>query len=228
MEKKWIGKVGFRFCQDIHRPDQSLLKELRKYSTCNLADGSLGAYVLDSGIKPFGVPQKIAGPVITVEVNAGDNLMLHKAMALAHPGDILMVQIRGSREFSVCGGLMLRRMKALGIQGIIVDGCVRDLAELENVGLPVYARGLVPVGAGKSGPGQINFPIACGGIAVLPGYLAIADMNGIICFPPEDAEEIIQGAEAKVRRERKALQQIENGSLLKAEIEKVLHAKKIL
>ena len=122
----------------------------------------------------------------------------------------------------------MRRMKALGIQGIIVDGCVRDLAELKNVGLAVYARGLVPVGAGKSGPGQINFPIACGGIAVLPGYLVAADMNGIICFPPEDAAEIIQGAEAKLRREEEALQQIKNGILLKDEIDRVLHTKEIL
>lgn len=228
MEQNWKGTVGFRFRETIPRPDKNLLEKIKKFSTCNLADGSQGAYVLDSGIKPVGTPRKITGPVITVELPAGDNLMLHKAMALAKPGDILMVQMRGSRKISACGGLMLRRMKALGIQGVIVDGCVRDLEEMEAVGLAVYARGLVPAGTAKNGPGQINFPIACGGVAVLPGYLAAADANGILCFPPEDAEEIIRGAEAKLKKEARALKEIAAGNLIKDDIEAILHSKGIL
>lgn len=228
MGKAYVGKVGFRFREEILRPGKQLIEELKNYSTCNLADGTHSAYVMGPGIKPVGKPRSIVGPVVTVELPAGDNLMLHKAMALAKPGDILVVQLRGGKEYSACGGLMLRRMKALGIQGVIVDGYVRDLLELENVGLAVYARGLIPAGTEKNGPGQINFPIACGGVAVLPGYLAVADANGILCFPPEDAKEIIRGAKNKLQREAHALQEIQEGHLLKADIDSILQTKGIL
>ena len=223
-----MGKVGFRLRECGTQPPKELVERLQKYSTCNLADGCCNAYVMDRGIKPVGQPRKIAGPVLTVEIQPGDNLMLHKAMELARPGDILVVRMKGTADFSACGGLMMRRMKGLGIQGVVVDGCVRDLDEIQNVEFAVYARGLVPAGGTKHGPGQINFPVACGGIAVLPGYLLVADENGVVCFPPEDAEEIIQGAEKKLKKEKKALEEIAAGHLIKKDIDEILREQKIL
>lgn len=228
MMKDWKGIVGFRLRECSPQTAKELVARLWKYSTCNLADGCCNAYVMDRGIKPVGEPQKIVGSVLTVEIQPGDNLMLHKAMELARPGDILVVRMKGTEEFSACGGLMMRRMKGLGIQGVVVDGCVRDLDDIEKVGLAVYARGLVPAGGTKHGPGQINFPVSCGGIAVLPGYLLVADENGVVCFPPEDAEEIIQGAERKLKKEKSALEEIAAGHLIKEDINQILREKKIL
>ncbi|MEE1597437.1 RraA family protein [Acidaminococcus fermentans] len=224
-QKNWIGKIGFRYRAEIQRPQSSVCSEVKKFSTCNLADGAARFYVMDHGIHAVSNGEKITGPAVTVMLPPGDNLMLHKAIGLAHPGDILVVNTWGSTEHSVCGGIMVRRMKAAGIQGIIVDGCIRDTDDLKKLDFPVYARGNNPAGCRKEGPGEINFPISCGGIPVLPGYIVTADKDGIIALPPEDLPSVLEKASQKLVRENKALEEIQKGCYVKSDIDALLEAK---
>jgi len=226
--KTWFGKIGFRFQPVIQRPQAAILQQLKVYSACNISDGANKMYTMYPDIKPLGGSHKICGPAVTVELPMGDNLMLHKALSLVQPGDILVVDAHGCMDFSTCGGIMMRRMAKLGVQGIVVDGCVRDLEEFTGCGLPVFAKGLSPRGGGKAGPGQINFPICCGRLVVMPGDIILADENGIVCIPQADIDEVIQGVEAKLSKEKTALAEIAAGHLVKSDIDDILRLKNIL
>ena len=228
MEKKdYVGKVGFRYRTDIHRPDSERIAALASYSTCNLADGMQKMYVMDSGIKPICPTHKICGPAVTVNISIGDNLMLHKALGLVRPGDILVIDAQGCTTFSACGGIMMLRMKKLGVAGIVVDGSVRDIEDIREIGLPVYARGIVPQGGGKAGPGQINFPVSCGGVAVLPGDVIVADDNGVVCVPQDDIEAVAEGVKVKLAKEEKSYAEIAAGQLVKGDVDDILSKKGI-
>lgn len=227
-EKNYIGKVGFRYCSEIARPTPERVASLTSYTTCNIADGMQKMYVMDSGIKAVGPAEKICGPAVTVQISLGDNLMLHKALGLVRPGDVLVVNAQGCTAFSACGGIMMLRMKKLGVQGIVVDGSVRDIEDIREIGLPVYARGTVPQGGGKSGPGQVNFPVACGGIAVMPGDVIVADENGVVCVPQDDIEEVAAGVRAKLKKEEKSYAEIGAGIFVKSDVDELLAKKGIL
>lgn len=227
-DKDYVGKVGFRYRSGIRRPDPDRVAALASYSTCNLADGMQKMYVMDSGIKPVYPTHKICGPAVTVNISLGDNLMLHKALGLVRPGDVLVIDAQGCTTFSACGGIMMLRMKKLGVAGIVVDGCVRDIEDIREIDLPVYARGIVPQGGGKAGPGQINFPVACGGVAVLPGDVIVADDNGVVCVPQDDIEAVGEGVKAKLAKEEKSYAEIGAGQLVKGDVDEILVKKGIV
>ena len=226
-EKDYVGKVGFRYCTTIQRPAPERIAALDGCSTCNLADGTQKMYVMDSGIKPVCPTSRICGPAITVDISLGDNLMLHKALSLVRSGDVLVVNAQSCTTFSACGGIMMLRMKKLGVAGIVVDGSVRDIEDIREIGLPVYARGVVPQGGGKAGPGQINFPVACGGVAVMPGDVIVADNNGVVCVPKDDIEAVVEGVRAKLAKEEKSYAEIEAGQLVKRDVDDILAKKGI-
>lgn len=227
-EKEYAGKVGFRYRSEISRPTAERVAAVAPYSTCNIADGMQKMYVMDSGIKAVSPTQKICGPAVTVRISLGDNLMLHKALGLVRPGDVLVVDAQSCTTFSACGGIMMLRMKKLGVQGIVVDGSVRDIEEIQEIGLPVYARGVVPQGGGKAGPGEINFPVACGGIVVMPGDVIVADSNGVVCIPQNDIEEVVAGVRSKLAREEKSYAEITQGLLVKSDVDELLTQKGIV
>jgi 4-hydroxy-4-methyl-2-oxoglutarate aldolase len=228
MENTYIGMVGFRYRAEITRPALERVNMLTAYSTCNIADGMQKMYTMDSGIKAVCPTKKICGPAVTVRISLGDNLMLHKALSLVQPGDILVVDAQGCTTFSACGGIMMLRMKKLGVQGIVVDGAVRDIEDIREIGLPVYARAIVPQGGGKGGPGEINFPVACGGVAVMPGDVIAADDNGIVCVRQDDIEKVAAGVEAKLEKEKSSFAEIKAGKLVKSDIDELLAKKGIV
>ncbi|QVQ52647.1 RraA family protein [Spiractinospora alimapuensis] len=143
----------------------------------------------------------LAGIAITVRTRPSDNLMVHRALDLAEPGDVLVVDACGGSAHAIIGGLMARYASHRGIAGIVVDGAVRDVEDLNALGLPVFARGLNPNGPYKDGPGEINTPIGCGGEAVLPGDLILGDADGVVVVPQGDAESVERDADALRRHE---------------------------
>ena len=225
MEGKVIGTVGFRYREEIERLPQEKIAVLDGYSSCNISDGMHKMYTMDSGIKPVCRTKRICGSAVTVKISLGDNLMLHKALGLVKPGDILVVDAQSCTAFSACGGIMMLRMAKLGVQGVVVDGAVRDIEDIREIGLPVYARALVPQGGGKSGPGEINFPVSCGGVVVMPGDIIIADESGVVCVPKEDIVSVAAGVEAKLKKEEKSYAEIEAGQLVQGDIDKILAGK---
>jgi len=127
-----------------------------------------------------------------VKVFPGDNLMVHKALDVASPGDIVIIDAHGSSMNAVLGDLVSTKAKHRSIAGFIVDGFVRDLPAILELDFPVFARGATPIGPLHRGPGEINYPICCGGVVVNPGDLVVADAAGIVIIPQEIAREILQ------------------------------------
>ncbi|GAB4112650.1 MAG: RraA family protein [Candidatus Caldatribacteriota bacterium] len=216
------GKIGFRYIQDIDRVSPEIIKRARKYSAANLSDGLNKFYTMDYGIRPLFKSPKMIGSAVTVKVRSGDNLMLHKALELVKPGDVLVVETQGGYGYAVAGELMVSCMKGIGVAGLVVDGTVRDLEECKKIGLPIFARGTVCGAGDKMGPGEVNFPIACGGVVVMPGDLVVGDEDGVVVIPKDDVEDVFQAADKKLASEEKRHKEISEGIFVRPGLEELM------
>ncbi len=222
------GNIGFRFNTEVTRPAKELIEEFSKYPTPNIADAMGRFRVMDPGLRPVNEKDAISGPAITVMVRPGDNLMLHKALEIAQKGDILVVNTFRSDNTAVFGGLMMRTALKIGIAGLIVDGAVRDREDFTEHGFPVFSRSVVGSGCDKDGPGEVNFPISCGGVVVCPGDIIIASVEGIVVVPAADAEYVLAETKNVQKREQKRIEEIKAGKLFKEDITNILRAKKVI
>ncbi|MFN3439404.1 MAG: RraA family protein [Acidovorax sp.] len=143
----------------------------------------------------------LCGPAVTVRVRPGDNLMIHKALMMVLPGDVLVIEGGGDLTQALMGGLMRTTCQMLQLGGLVIDGAVRDRLEWAEGGLPVFARGHTHRGPSKEGPGEINVPIACAGLAVLPGDLVLGDADGVIAIPAADAATVLERAHLHLEKE---------------------------
>ncbi|MEV4618794.1 RraA family protein [Asanoa sp. NPDC049573] len=169
--------------------------------TTTLADLVGRPQVLDSGVRPLWTPvPRIAGPAFTVRCPAGDNLMLHAAIYRAAPGSIIVVEA-GDVDYAVAGGNVCAVAHRRGIAGFVVDGVIRDLAEVRETGFPVFARGVIPIPGTKAAVAPLNAPIYCGGALVNPGDTVVADEEGIVVVPQARQEQILRDARAKLAKE---------------------------
>ena len=227
MENGVKGKIGFRYRETIDRPAQDLLKALGALAAANLSDGMNKFYTMDCGIRRMFPCPRMFGPAVTVKVRAGDNMMLHKAIELVSPGDILVVETQGCNAYAVMGELMVSSMAGMGVAGIVVDGTVRDLGDLEKIGVPVFARGTVCGAGDKDGPGEINFPISCGGVVVQPGDVVVGDGDGVVVVPAADIEIVLENARKKVAYEEKRKEEIKSGIFVKPGLDEILRQKNV-
>lgn len=222
------GKVGFRIRSPWRRPDAALLASFGNASSAQVADSMSRLGAMDTGIKPIWPSPRIIGSALTVWCHAGDNLMLHKAISMAAPGDILLMNTQGNITNSGFGELVATSAVKIGVRGVIVDGTVRDAEALQALALPVYARGLCANGCNKDGPGEVGAIISCGGVAVRPGDIIIADRDGVAVVPLDDASEVAKLAAAQVEREERRLAEIKKGLLVRPEIDGHLRSLKII
>jgi len=222
------GKVGFRVHPPWRRPSAELLAAFGTASSAQIADCMSRLGAMDPGIKPVWPSARVVGAALTVWCHSGDNLMLHKALSLAVPGDVVVMNTQGNVANSGFGELIAASAKKIGILAVIVDGTVRDAEALEALRLPVYARGLCPNGCNKDGAGEVGTIVACGGVAVRPGDVIVADRDGVTVVPLDDAAEVANLAAAQVEREQKRLAEIEQGVLVRPEIDEALRRMKII
>ncbi|MFJ2645235.1 RraA family protein [Streptomyces sp. NPDC087420] len=166
-----------------------------------LADVLGREQVMDIGIRPLwaSVP-RVAGPAFTVRCPPGDNLMLHAAIYRAEPGSVIVVQA-GDVDYAVAGGNVCAVAQRRGIAAFVVDGVIRDLAEVREMGFPVFARGVIPVPGVKSAVGPLNRPVRCGGVDVESGDVVVADEEGIVVVPRARQERVLLDARAKSAKE---------------------------
>lgn len=181
---------GFQIRTSIERTSPEIVDLFRKYETGDISDMLNRMYTMGSAIRDFTNCGPLVGPVCTVKVFPGDNLMIHKALDIAQPGDVVVVDTSRSERNAVFGDLIANKAKHRGIAGFIIDGLIRDLPGVIETGLPVYARGVTHFGPLHRGPGEINHSIVCGGIVVNPGDIITADASGITVVRREYAEEI--------------------------------------
>lgn len=213
MKSKIYGKPGFRIATEINRPEGDAIRLLGKYPVANIGDGYGRRAIMDTGLKPLNPALKMSGVAITIETHPADNLMIHAALKIAQKGDILVINAFGCLSNGVFGGLMTAMALRKELGGIVIDGSVRDSEELTASGLPIYSRGVSPMGGSKHGPGQVNFPVSCGGVVVNPGDIIIGDADGIIVIPQEDAEIAAEAAQKKLEDEQKRIEAIREGPI---------------
>lgn len=172
-------------------PDASAFAAL---SPTTLADVLGREQVMDCGIRPLWQPvPRIAGPAYPVSCAPGDNLMLHAAIYRAAPGSVIVVAA-GDNVYAVAGGNVCAIAQRRGIAGFVVDGLIRDLAELRENRFPVFARGISPVPGGKAGPGVLNGAVVCGGVTVSPGDMIVADEEGLVAVPRARGDVVLAAA----------------------------------
>jgi regulator of RNase E activity RraA len=145
----------------------------------------------------------MCGPAVTVRVRPGDNLMIHKALMMVQPGDVLVIDGGADVTQALVGGLMRTTCVAKKLAGLVIDGAVRDLCEWAEDGMPIFARAHTHRGPSKDGPGEINIPIACAGMAVMPGDLIVGDADGVIAIPAAEAAQMLERSRAHLVREAK-------------------------
>jgi RraA family protein len=183
---------GFRINLDFPRLDPELMAEFLNFPTPDISDLLNRLYAVDPAIVCLtGLQHRLCGPACTVKVFPGDNLMVHKSLDVAKPGDVVVIDSGRSTANAVLGDLVSSKAKHRHIAGFLVDGLIRDLPEILELDFPVFARGTTPIGPLHRGPGEINFPICCGGVVVNPGDLVVADGAGIVVVPREIAEELL-------------------------------------
>jgi regulator of RNase E activity RraA len=151
---------------------------------------------------------KVAGPALTVEVRPGDNLMIHAALAIARPGDVIIVDGKGDQTCALIGEIMVSQAIALGVAGMVLDAAVRDVEALRAKGFPVFSFGFNPCGPTKRVSGRVNYPISVGGITVSPGDLVVGDADGVVVIERERVAETIELGRKKVADETKRLESI--------------------
>jgi 4-hydroxy-4-methyl-2-oxoglutarate aldolase len=199
--------------RDIDRVSAAVVAAARALPTATLheASGKIGA--LPSIIKPVAAAFRCCGPALTVHSPGGDNLWLHRALDIAQPGDVLVVHVSGAYEHGYWGEIMTTMAKARGMAGLVIDGCVRDGVLLEQIGFPVFARGLCIRGTGKDyrAIGWLNAPVLIGDVMVSPGDLVVGDADGVVVVPRLRAAEVIAKSQQRERDEAAILKRLEAG-----------------
>lgn len=201
--------------RDIVRVPPEIVAQAAEFQAAILADVNERRGALHGRIAAVAPSMKVAGPAITVEVRPGDNLMIHAAMAIAQPGDVLVIDGKGDLSSALMGAIMMNQAKAMGLAGVVVDGAVRDMLELRELGLPVFAAGTNPNGPTKYIPGRVNGDISIGGVTVHPGDLVVGDADGVVVIEREKAASLMVPAARKVADEAKRIQGILGGEQLR-------------
>lgn len=202
------SNIGCRIVTGHRRPDAGLVNRFRELPVANIDDCMNRMAAVHQDIRPVN-NAKLLGPAFTVKVPQGDNLMFHKAMDLAMPGDVIVIDAGGMSNRAIFGELMINYCKLRGIAGVIVDGTIRDYDTLSQMDFPVYARGINPNGPYKNGPGEIGTTITFGGQVVRPGDIIAGDADGIIIIRPEEAAELADKAEAVLKKENGIMETME-------------------
>lgn len=185
---------GFRITHDVKRSEDEVMRELGRFATPEIADLLNRLYTMSPAIRPMTDPHlRLVGPACTVKVFPGDNLMVHKALDVAAPGDVVVVDTSASVMTAVLGDLICTKARHRGIAGFVVDGLIRDVERIrELAGFPVFARGVTPTGPLHRGPGELNYPVSAGGVVVHPGDVVVGDLNGVVVVPREVTAELVE------------------------------------
>jgi regulator of RNase E activity RraA len=215
---------GFRARRCPSKPSPELIDAFREFDTPEVSDLMNRLYTMTSAIQNFTDPTlKLVGSACTVKVFPGDNLMVHKSLDLAEPGDVVVVDAGSSSMNGVLGDLISTKARHRQIAGFVVDGLIRDLPRILALGdFPVFARGVTPIGPLHRGPGEVNYPISAGGIVVHPGDVIMGDLNGVVVVPQEAAPELLARLRAQRANEAAYLDAVTRGDFSNAWVDRIL------
>ena len=197
-----MANIGCVIVKDFMRPDKALIEKFRDVPIANIDDVMNGTSALPSALRPVNQAKLL-----------GDNLMYHKAMDMAKPGDIIVIDGDGYTERAIVGELMSTYCMLRGVAGIVLYGAIRDEEPLRHMDFPVYSIATTPNGPYQNGPGEINTTISIGGVVIRPGDIITGDADGVLVVQPEHAEEVLAKAKAVGRHEDELFAAMRRGSV---------------
>ena len=204
--------IGFRILERKRQVSAEWADKYRALPVANVSDSMSRMTAAGDRLRKVHHDGQLAGPALTVKARPGDNLMLHKAIDMAEPGDVIVVDAGGDLSNSLMGELMLAYAIKRGVAGFVLNGAIRDVDAFVQTNLPVWAAGVTHRGPYKDGPGEINVPIAIDGMVIEPGDLIIGDSDGVLCVPFDQIEEVYQKTAAKQDAEAKQMLAIHAGT----------------
>lgn len=203
--------IGFRVLAQQRKVDAEWVERYRAVPVANISDSMNRMTAGGAQLRAMHRSGVLVGPAITVKARPGDNLMLHYALDIAQPGDVIVVDAGGDLSNALIGEMMVAYAIKKGVAGIVINGAIRDAASIGAGDFPLFAAGVTHRGPYKDGPGEINVPIAIGGMVIEPGDLVIGDDDGLLCVPFDQVAEVYDRAYAKHAAEQKQLEQIAQG-----------------
>lgn len=222
--------VGNRVYLRRNLPDPELIEAYRQLPAANVADSMGRLCALSPQIKrlaPAG-GRIMCGVALTVKARGGDNLMLHEAMNISQPGDVIVFSGDRGRERSIMGEIMYRYLEGFKkIEGVVIDGPIRDIDAISTGELPLYATGTTPGGPYKDGTGEVNVPISCGGITVNPGDIILGDADGVIVIPRQDAPLILEKAQELAANDHFKTENSAKGTVNRKWVDDLLEKKQV-
>jgi 4-hydroxy-4-methyl-2-oxoglutarate aldolase len=214
--------------RDFPRVSADVVRQAAQYQPAILADVAGRRGALHGRIAALRPSMKLAGPAFTVDVRPGDNLMIHAAMALAKPGDVLVIDGKGDQTAALMGTIMMTACRQLGLAGVVIDGAVRDSLEIDEMDFPVFSVGTNPNGPTKQVSGRIGHPVTVGGVTVHPGDFVIGDADGVVVVERDRIESLLPLAAKKVADESERIAQIKQGRTSAAWLDAALRTAGVL
>ncbi|CAI6328188.1 4-carboxy-4-hydroxy-2-oxoadipate aldolase [Bacillus subtilis] len=199
--------------RNIHRPSQEVLDEFKKVdvSTIYEAQGKTG--LMNHQLKPIAQNSFVCGPAVTAICPAGDNLMIHAAIEVCKPGDVLVITTIGESSSGMIGELIISALKKRGVQGVIIDAGIRDIMQIREMGFPVWTKAVHSEGTTKNRGGWVNAPTICGGTSVNPGDLIVADEDGVVVVKQEDMNTTLEASNLRLLKEKGTKEKIARGEI---------------
>lgn len=199
---------------NVKRPDPELIEAFRGIAAATVSDAMGRQNSMNHTMQPQWRGARLCGPALTVKSYACDNLMPHKAMQIARPGDVMVIQANGHLDGALWGDLLTKSAKVRGLAGVVMDAGARDSDDVEALGFPVFSTAVLPGGTYKVNPGSINVPVSVAGAVVEPGDIVIGDSDGVVVVPQHMAEEVLEKARGILAREVEMTERIEKGELI--------------
>ena len=199
--------------RNIDRPDADVIRKLGEFgvSTTHEAQGRTG--LMKPYIRPIYPDARIAGPAVTVSSHPGDNLMIHAALEVCRPGDVLVVATLSDSQEGMFGELLATSCRARGVAGLVIDAGTRDIADLTAMKFPVFSKAISAQGTVKATAGSVNIDVVCAGATVHPGDVIVADADGVVVIARKEAAEVARLSEERLAKEKKNRERLRSGEL---------------
>jgi len=198
---------------DVRRPPKELVEQFRGIWTSTLCDAMGRFGVMGPEIRPIFEGIQLLGTALTVLCFPGDNITTHKALQLAEPGDVLVINDGGARNTAAFGHNMSLNARRRGVVGVVTNGTIRDLFLLRADRFPIFCSGVCPRSPQKNTPGSVNVPVEVGGVVVHPGDIVVGDDDGVAVVPADASADIARKASERMKMERQQAEDIKSGKL---------------